>query len=314
MGARYFVTPPSQSFLKYIACLKKRFKEEQYQIVHSNMNTLSVFSLYAAWRAGVPVRINHNHSTAGKGETKRNIFKYILRPFAKCFATEYLACSQYAGEWLFGRKSMKNGQVKVFNNAIPTEDYKYNQEVRKQVRKKLGLEDKFVIGHVGRFCYQKNHEFLIDIFEDVHKREGNAVLLLVGIGELFAHIKEKVYEKGLDDVVMFLGARNDVNELYQAMDIFVLPSYYEGLPVVGVEAQSSGLPMICSNIIAQEVKATTCVQFLSLSDSLDIWSEKILSYKNFRRMDTSGEVRTAGFDIKLEAGKLESFYTEKLNL
>lgn len=311
MGARYFVTPPSQNFLKYIACLKKRFKEEQYQIVHSNMNTLSVFSLYAAWRAGVPVRINHNHSTAGKGEIKRNLFKYLLRPFAKSFATDCLACSKYAGKWLFGKKYTQKGLVTIFNNAINIERYRYSPKVRKQVRETLGLEDKFVVGHVGRFCYQKNQEFLVDIFEDLHKKENNSVLLLVGIGELFDIIKEKVHKKGLDDVVIFLGPRSDVNELYQAMDVFVLPSYYEGLGMVAIESQAAGLPTICSSEVPREADATGYVQFLSLSNPVHIWSEKILSFKTFSRKDTSGQLKNAGFDIKLEVKKLEDFYNKR---
>ncbi len=311
MGARYFVTPPSQNFLKYIVCLKNHFKEEQYQIVHSNMNTLSVFSLYAAWRAGVPVRINHNHSTAGKGEIKRNLFKYLLRPFAKSFATDCLACSKYAGKWLFGKKYTQKGLVTIFNNAINIERYRYSPKVRKQVRETLGLEDKFVVGHVGRFCYQKNQEFLVDIFEDLHKKENNSVLLLVGIGELFDIIKEKVHKKGLDDVVIFLGPRSDVNELYQAMDVFVLPSYYEGLGMVAIESQAAGLPTICSSEVPREADATGYVQFLSLSNPVHIWSEKILSFKTFSRKDTSGQLKNAGFDIKLEVKKLEDFYNKR---
>ena len=313
MGARYFVTPPYQDIFNYISCLKKHFQEEKYQIVHCNMNTLSVFSLYAAWRVGVPIRINHNHSTSGKGETKKNIFKYILRPFAKCFATDYLACSRYAGEWLFGRESMESGQVTILNNAIDVDRYRYNPEIRKRVREELRLTDKFVIGHVGRFCYQKNHEFLIDIFEDVHNKNCNSVLLLVGIGELFDSIKAKVHRKGLDDVVIFLGARSDVHELYQAMDVFVLPSHYEGLPVVGVEAQTSGLPVICSSAVSKEIELSrTSISFLPLSNSVDMWSENILEFKNIKRKDESEIVCSAGFDIKVESKKLEDLYFKRL--
>ena len=313
MGARYFVTPPSQDFVKYTACLENHFKEENYKIVHSSMNTLSIFSLYAAWKAGVPIRINHNHSTAGKGEIKRNIFKYLLRPFAKCFATDYLACSKYAGEWLFGKKSLRQGQVRVFNNAIDIERYRYNPNIRKRVRKELGLDNKFVVGHVGRFCYQKNHEFLIDIFEDIHKRESNSKLLLIGIGELLDVIKAKIHRKGLDDAVILLGARSDVNELYQAMDVFVLPSYYEGLGMAAIESQSAGLPTICSGKVPQEASVSNCVFFLDLGDSVEIWSAKILSFKDFSRKDTSKQVRSAGFDIKIEAQKLENLYDKKMN-
>ena len=135
------------------------------------MNTLSVFTLYAAKKAGVPIRIAHNHSTAGKGEYKKNIMKYMLRPFAKMNATDYAACSRYAGEWLFGKKSVENGEVTIFNNGIDLEKFKYNENVRNAVRSKFDIENKFVVGHIGRFCYQKNHDFLIEIFEDVQRRK-----------------------------------------------------------------------------------------------------------------------------------------------
>ena len=192
LGGRIFVVPPYQKLHKYIPALIKLFKENQYRIVHSNINTLSVFPLFAAWIARVPNRIAHNHATAAKGEFKRNIMKYSLRPFSKVFATHYVACSKYAGEWLFGKKAMRDGKVTIFNNAIDIDKFKFDPVVRKEVRQELGVEGKFVIGHVGRFCYAKNHEFLIDIFEKVLKKRPDAVLMLVGDGPDREKIEEKV--------------------------------------------------------------------------------------------------------------------------
>ena len=192
LGGRVFIVPPYQRLVEYIPALVKLFKENQYQIVHSHINTLSVFPLYAAKRAGVPIRIAHNHSTAARGEWKKNILKYTLRPFAKVYATHYAACSKAAGEWLFGKKAMERGQVTIFNNAIDLEKFRFNPAMRDEVRKELGIENKFVIGHVGRFCYQKNQEFLIDIFAEVYRQNPNAVLLLIGEGEDRAKIEEKV--------------------------------------------------------------------------------------------------------------------------
>ena len=192
LGGRIYIVPPYQNIRKYIPALVKLFKQNKYQIVHSNINTLSVFPLFAAKKAGVPVRIAHNLSTAAKGETKKNILKYILRPFSKVFATHYVACSEYAGEWLFGKKAMKSGKVTIFNNAIDLNKFKFDEKVRNEVRKELGIEDKFVIGHVGRLCFQKNQEFLIDVFEEVHRRNPNSVLLLIGDGEDREKIKRKI--------------------------------------------------------------------------------------------------------------------------
>ena len=308
MGARYYVVPPYQKFPQYLLTLIKYFKENNYQIVHSNMNTLAVFSLFAAWLANVPIRINHNHSTASKGETKRNILKYILRPFATVFATHYCACSRYAGKWLFGKKLVDEGKVKIFNNAICIENFAYNPAWRKSIRKELNIEHKFVVGHVGRFCFQKNHDFLIDVFKMVHEKEKNAILLLIGIGELQEAIKQKVYNLGLQKSVIFLGARKDVNKLYQAMDVFVLPSHYEGLPVVGVEAQAAGLPCVLSDQMTVETVIIKEAKVLPLRTSAAVWAEAVLETKNTKRRKTTEDLKNADFDIKTEAKKMEAYY------
>lgn len=313
MGARYYVVPPYQNLLVHMKALIRLFKKNEYKIVHSGMNTLAVFSLCAAWIAGVPVRINHNHSTASKGETKRNILKYILRPFAKLFATDYVACSYYAGEWMFGKKSMQCGEVTVFNNAIDLSRFKYDETIREKKRLELEINDKFVIGHVGRFCFQKNQEFLIEIFEEVHKQREDTVLMLIGIGETVDQIKDLVKKKDLQDYVLFLGARSDVNELYQAMDVFVLPSRYEGLPVVGVEAQASGLPCVFSTSMTDETKMTGVAQMISLDKDITFWAQQVLECANMVRKDTCEEIKKAGFEIETEAKKLERFYKERLS-
>lgn len=313
MGARYYVIPPYQNLPQYMRELVRLFKVNKYQIVHVNMNTLAVFALCAAWYAKVPVRINHNHSTASKGETKRNILKYLLRPFAKAFATDYCACSRYAGEWLFGKKSVERGEVTIINNAIDLDRFRYNESIRKEVRKELGIEGKLVVGHVGRFCYQKNHDFLVDVFAEVHKNDPETILLLIGIGELVDEIKQKVHRLQLDDDVIFLGARADVNKLYQAMDIFVLPSRYEGLPVVGVEAQASGLPCLFSDAMTSDTKLLDSTHMLSLQKDKKDWAEEIQSLTQICRSDTTEMIKTGGFDIVKEAEKMEKYYNRMLN-
>ena len=308
MGARYITIPQYQRLPQYMLELIKNFRKNKYQIVHVNMNTLSVFSLCAALIAGVPIRINHNHSTASKGEIGRNILKYILKPFAKIFATNYCGCSNYAAEWLFGKKAMNKGTVTVFNNAIDINKFKFNADIRKEVRKELNVENKIVIGHIGRFCYQKNHDFLIDIFNEVCKLNDNAVLILVGTGELTDDIKNKVHKLGLDSKVQFLGVRKDVNRIYQAMDVFVLPSRYEGLPVVGVEAQASGTPCIFSDAMTDETKMVKNAVMLSLNELAKVWAKKVLEFAKIPKYDSSAEIQAAGFDISIESKKLENFY------
>ena len=308
MGARFYRIPPYQQLPAYIKALEGYFRANQYAIVHSNMNTLAVFSLFAAWRAGVPVRIVHNHSTAGKGETKKNVLKYILRPFAGVFATERCACSRYAGAWMFGKKAVESGKVTIFNNAIDCAKYRYNERLRQDVRHELGVEGHFVVGHVGRFCYQKNHEFLIDLFAEVHRQEPGAVLLLVGGGELEQAVRAKVNAKGLESAVLFLGVRQDVWRLYQAMDCFVLPSRYEGLGMVGIEAQAAGLPCVFSREVPDEAAITENVRYLALDAPVSVWAKAVLASRDFVRKDTLEAIRKAGFDIEKEAGRLEGYY------
>ena len=240
MGGKIILIPPYQKVFKYNKELKKVLRENNYEIVHSHIKTLSVFSLFAAKQAGVPIRIAHSHSTSNKKEWKKNLTKNVLRPFSKLFATDYMCCSELAGRYLFGNKAYKNKQVYLLNNAIDLEKFSYNEELRDNKRRELEIDkDTLVIGHIGRFVEQKNHKFLIDIFNEIYKKNNNSVLLLAGQGPLMQEIKEKVSELSLDASVRFLGQRNDANELYQAFDVFLLPSLYEGLPVVGVEAQGS---------------------------------------------------------------------------
>lgn len=310
MGARYFVIPPYQHLFSHIKTLVRLFKENKYLIVHSGMNTLAPISLFAAWMAGVPIRINHNHSTAGKGEFKRNCLKYCLRPFAKVFANYYCACSKYAGIWLFGKNFFSSGKVTVFNNAVDTSKFAFSTSNRDKLRKELGISNKYVIGHIGRFTKQKNHYFLIDIFEQYYKKNSNAVLLLVGIGELQDEIKDAVKKKKLEDAVIFLGKRSDVDELYSAMDLFVLPSLYEGLPVVGVEAQVSGLPCIFSNEITREVAITENVYFLPIDASVSDWCSQITNFKNLDLKRDKLKLKDCSFDIKVQANNLVEYYDE----
>jgi len=267
LGGKVILIPPYQKVFKYHKELKKIFKEKNYQIVHSHINTLSVFPLYAAKKAGVPVRIAHSHSTTNKKEWKRNILKQVLRPFSKVFATDYMCCSELAGRWLFGNKTYNKGDVYLLNNAIDLDKFIYDEKIRNKKRKELGIKkNQLVIGHIGRFVAQKNHTFLIDIFNEIHKQNNNAILVLAGQGPLLEDIRKKVNQLKLTDYVQFLGQRSDANELYQAFDVFLLPSLYEGLPVVGVEAQAAGLLCILSNDMTKETKVLDSTIFMSLKN------------------------------------------------
>lgn len=309
MGGKVFkVTPYYKNPIAFTYGIYKVIKKHHYRIIHSNMNTLSAFPLFAAWVADAPVRILHNHSTSSPGETKRNFMKYILRPLARLFANYYLACSRLAGEWMYGKKMMDSGKVTVINNAIDLKKYAFNSAKRKALREKLGLTNEFVIGHVGRFMYQKNHDFLIDIFKEISQNCSSAILLLIGDGPLRQVIEKKVEMLGLKNQVKFLGLRNDVQDLYNVMDIFILPSHYEGLPVVGVEAQANGLPCFFSTEVTKEINLTHTAHFLKLDSGPSKWGEVILFEKPIRNMEATKEMSRAGFEIQNCANKITRFY------
>ena len=313
LGGKVILIPPYQKVFKYHKALKKVLKEGNYKIVHSHINTLSVFSLFAAKCAGVPVRIAHSHSTTNKKEKKKNLLKQILRPFSKVFATDYMCCSELAGRWLFGNKEYDKGNVYLLNNAIDLDKFKYDEKIRNEKRKEFNIEDDtLVIGHVGRFVEQKNHRFLIDIFNEVHKEKENSILMLVGQGPLMEEIKEKVKILGLEKNVMFLGQRNDTNELYQAMDLFLFPSLYEGLGMVVIEAQCSNLPCIVSNEVPEIVKNNDNVFFINLEENKYFWKKEIykIIYSNKKRRMVE-EKKFSIYDIKKEASKLVDVYIER---
>ena len=310
LGCKVYKVPPYKYLFSYIKALKHIFQTGNYEIVHSHMSTISVFTLFAAKMANIPVRIAHSHVTAGKGkgEFLRNIFKYILRLFSKLFPTHLFACSEYAGRWMFGNKAFEEGKITIINNAIDYKKFIYNKKIREKIRNSLNLKDEFVVGSVGRFMPQKNHDFLIDIFYDVFKKNNKSALLLIGDGELRTHIEGKVKRLNLQDNVFFLGVRDDVNELFQAMDVFVLPSLYEGLGMVAVEAQVSGLPTIVSNRLPNEVKLLNLIEFLDLNEKSEKWAESILSKRCFERLDISNEANIKKFSVSDEVKKLEAIY------
>ena len=280
LGAGIYPIPPYSRPLKYHKTLWKAFQDRKYPIVHAHLNTMSVFALFAAWRAGVPIRICHNHTTAHWGEGAKSLLKYILRPWNKLFATDYFGCGEIAGRWMYGDRCFDRGKVTVIPNAIETKKFAFDPEARKQLRDELKVpQDAFVIGHVGRFMYQKNHTFLIDIFAEVLKQNPNSILLLIGEGELMQSIQVKAKALGIHENIVFTGARSDVDRLYSVMDVFCLPSFYEGMPVVAWEAQANGLPCVFSDKISTEAKLEENCKFLSLDQSGEEWAKSLLSVK-----------------------------------
>lgn len=312
LGGKVILIPPYQKVFKYHKELKKVLKDGNYKIVHSHINTLSIFPLFAAKCAKVPVRIAHSHSTIvnNKREFKRNVMKNILKHFSRIFATDYFACSELSAISQFGKKVYNNGEVVIINNAIDVDKFKYDENIRKSKRKELGIKDNtLVIGHIGRFVETKNHSFIIDVFNEVHKKKNDSILLLAGQGPLMEEIKEKVHNLELDDSVKFLGQRNDVNELYQVFDIFLLPSLYEGLGMVLIEGQVSGLSCIASKEVPSIAKINDNFKFIGLDEDVSVWKDAIQELSSLDRSDCSKQIVSSGYDISKEVKKLEKKYS-----
>lgn len=315
MGAEYVATPFLSNPLGFISFCRRSFIENHVDIVISNLNTLSILPLFAAWRAGIPVRISHSHSTAGKGEFKRTMAKHVLKMFSHLFTTDYVACSRLAGEFQFGRRFCDSGHVTIMRNAIDTCHYSFDPQARKQIREEFGiLAGCLVIGHVGRFVAQKNHSYLLDVFHGYIESGKDARLLLVGDGPLRGQIESKARILGLQDKIIFTGNIGFVGDLYSAMDVFLMPSNYEGLSVVTVEAQCSGLPCILSMEMSDETRITDSTLMLPISHKdINLWVEAIsnASMNADARGKAAQQVKEAGYDICIEAQKYERFLNDR---
>ncbi|VTT00577.1 exopolysaccharide biosynthesis protein, glycosyl transferase [Streptococcus lutetiensis] len=281
-------------------------RKEKYDIVHIHGNSANMaIELFAVTLGGVKVRIAHSHNTA----TMHPFMHNLLWPMFSKLCTTRLACGEDAGKWLYRDKNFT-----VLNNGIQTKDYAFSEEKRNTVRKELGIQDdEILLGHVGNFIEQKNHSFLIDIFSEVHSENPKFKLLLISDGMLMPIIKDKVYSLGLDDAVIFLGKTLKVSEYLQGMDLFLLPSLHEGLPVVLVEAQAAGLICAVSNTVAKEADLTETSVFLPINSTAP-WAEAVkkLGYKKRNREEDSTNnialIKEKGYDIEQNADKLRQIY------
>lgn len=291
----------------YDTKLKAFFKgHPEYQIVHVHQDCLSSVALRCAKECGIPVRIAHSHNSSQDKNWKYVVKRFYMKKIPD-YATDLLACSHTAGEWMFGGKPFE-----IVYNAIEIKRYFYHRETAREMRSKLGVNNDYVIGHVGRFYPQKNHKFLIDVFYECTKINNSVKLILVGDGKEKKQIQNKINLLGIQDKVIFTGDRADVNKILQAMDVFVFPSLYEGLGISILEAQAAGLPCVISSSIPDDCIVTKeLVHKISLHDSAAQWAKKVMELKGRSRTETAGEIRNAGYDIRNAAKKLELFYLRK---
>ncbi|MHA6485280.1 glycosyltransferase family 1 protein [Paenibacillus sp. strain BS8-2] len=314
LGGQIYRMPPIRpgQYRRYFKKLDTFFESHrEYKIVHSHMNENSGFVLRAARKAGVPCRIIHSH-LSDLGLDYKYPFRLYARMSIKDHPSDYFACSARAGEWLFGKRKQRSEKVTVLHNAVNASEFRYNASVRQAVRHELGAGDAIVIGHIGRFNEQKNHKFLLQLFEQIHLRNPNTLLLLAGDGHLRSAMEEEAKRLGISGAVRFLGVREDVAALLQAMDVFLFPSLFEGLPVVLVEAQAAGLRCVVSDAITEEADITGRVSFLSLNQPIDVWCDAVLGV-TYEHVDTGLLLRESGYDTASMADWLSDYYRSRIS-
>ena len=278
-----------------------------YDVIVLNTNSLEyVFPLVLGKVFGIPVRVIHSHNSGF--ENKQGLARRLLVGMNKKLlawsANLRFACSQFAGKWMF-----QDNPYHVIYNAIDIHKYDANSIDREETREALGLHTELTLLHVGRFSYQKNHSFLLDIFKEVHAIQPNSVLLLVGDtteeSEFLTEVKRKIKDYGLENSVRLLGRRDDVNKIMQAADVLVMPSFFEGLTVVGIEAQASDLPLLLSDTVTKELGLLPSTQFISLEAGPTVWAEAVLNSKQHNRQSRYEELKAAGYDIENETERVE---------
>lgn len=310
MGARFYKLPPYQDLFRYIITLRKYLKRGRYKIVHSHLNTISVFPLYCAWAEKVEFRIAHNHSVPGGKEAGRNALKNVLKHFSRVFANQYCACSEKAGRWLFGDKLYDHGRITVLKNAIDYNKFNIDRKVIEAKRNELRIsEDMFVVAHVGRFTVAKNHKKVISVFKAVKEIKPNAVLLLVGDGEEHDNIKMWIKQYGINDSIIMTGKVTDPQNYYPLINVLILPSIFEGVPVTVIESQISGIPCVISDVVNTDVVISNTCHYLNINQSDRIWAEKLIAASKERtQLNENAQKYNIDYAVKL----LETKYDKLL--
>lgn len=302
-GIACYQLSPKQSVLKYMLDIYKLSSIQRFDSVYIHGNSAMMFiEAFPIWLAGKSKIITHCHNTS----TKYPFFHRLFKPFFNWIVSLKIACSKDSAKWAYRGKN-----VKIVVNGVDIEKFAFNQIMRNQKRNELGWDSAFIIGHIGRFNLQKNHTFLINVFEKVQQEIPEARLLLIGSGELENNIRKMVLDKKLTNKVCFLGNTNSVEDYVQAMDVFVLPSLYEGLCLSAIEVQANGVPIIISNNVTEETIATSCIKPLSLQMPLEIWVKEIVACRNKRRISTQKVLKDKGLESNRMLSEIRSILLEK---
>lgn len=310
-GRIYYTSEFPRHFIRNWREVNKFFSEhKEYNIIHVHGNALIYMTaLKIAKKHGIKCRIMHSHNTDTRKPVFRILHNFNKRRISK-YATDCFACSDAAGKWMF-----PDDNYIVRMNGIDIKKFQLSESGKKLIKAELGVENKFVVGNIARFLPAKNHTFILDVFKELHKKNPDSVLLLVGSGPEKEKVQEKVKLYNLTDSVIFLGVRKDVNKIFHAFDVFLFPSIHEGLGIVLVECQAAGIPAVVSNSIPSEALLTNLIEKCNLCDDVDIWVDKIFNSanKNSTYEDITQKLRNGGFDAKQSAHKLQEFYLSKVS-
>lgn len=315
LGGRVYRIPPYEHIFQNMRAMLRLFRENKYDVVHAWDSMMNVFPLLLAEKVGIRVRISESLSMADRRE-KKTFIKYALRPFSKIGINYMMACGKDCGIFQFGRRAYNAGRIAIFKTVINADANAYNSELRAFTRKKFGWEDKVVYGFIGRYMAQKNPLFIIEIFNEIRKRQKNARLVLIGFGDLEEKMTGRIREFGLEASVENMGRREDIKQFYNAFDAFLLPSLYEGLPVVGLESQACGLPVFMSSKITSEAAVCDLVHFIDLKTPASGWAEEIIpavSANMNARQSHTNEIVAKGYDSCAEATRLMNYYFDAIN-
>ena len=318
LGGSIHSIAPYKRISSYFHDLRRVFEETRPDIVHANVNALSVFPLGVAKRAGIPIRIAHSHSTAHSSELAKTMMKNALRPFSKTNATDLAACGELSARWLFGNRAVNDGRVHIIHNAIDLGYYAAPTDIDTK-RRELGIPQGLVVGQVGRLCVQKNQAFTLKVFAALLHVQPDATLVLVGAGSRkgMLGLEHEAEQLGIRDRVRFLGGRDDVSDLYHMFDVMIFPSKYEGLPLSLVEAQAAGCPTVVSTEVTKEVNIVPgMIVNLPLSGSPDEWARKLVEIGRRAPRDDAERKRDvrfltdAGYAIEDSAKQVNAWYEE----
>jgi len=315
LGGRVYRITPYEKIIGNMRDMSRLFKQNNYDIVHGWNGMMDVFAMFVAKIAGCKVRISESISMGNTNE-KKTYIKYALRPFSSLFATHFMANGVDCGIFQFGRKAYDQGKIAIFKTVIDSEKNAFDANLREKTRRDFGWTDKIVYGFIGRYVPQKNPIFLMDVFGAIAKKQANAHFVTIGFGELEDAMIKRSEELQISDRLQNLGRREDIQQFYNAFDAFLLPSLYEGLPVVGIEAQCAGLPIFMSTEVPKETKASELAYFMELGKSPEEWADMIISKTGANipiRSSHDKVIKDAHFDSRAEAERLTKYYIDTID-